>query len=250
MCATRIPRLLVRPIRLFHSFQQPAEPVFTDTQSAILSHALKRAPSEGFTYECLMRGHMDSGYPSISHTMFPNGPWTIAYYHLVSQRNKLSDAVEGMIKGKSIPDALRILCRERLLQNAEIIHRWPEALKLLAEPANLAQGLEELALLADELLYVAGDRSVEADWYTKRAAISAVYSSSELFMTTDTSLGFKHSLGKDYESCLVFSNSLEFLDARLTEVFLLGSISTDVSEYVSFGMRSAVNIMRSRGIFM
>ena len=44
-------------------------------------------------------------------------------------------------------------------------------------PQNVGGSVAELARLADEMWYLAGDRSVDFSWYTKRATLSAVYAS-------------------------------------------------------------------------
>jgi len=44
-------------------------------------------------------------------------------------------------------------------------------------PENVASSVGELARLADEMWFLAGDRSVDFSWYTKRATLSAVYAS-------------------------------------------------------------------------
>jgi ubiquinone biosynthesis protein COQ9 len=48
----------------------------------------------------------------------------------------------------------------------------------------------ELARLVDEMWFLAGDKSVDFSWYTKRATLSAVYASSgNIRLTTLTVRG-------------------------------------------------------------
>jgi ubiquinone biosynthesis protein COQ9 len=51
----------------------------------------------------------------------------------------------------------------------------------MAQPTNMRTSLAELARLADEIWFLAGDVSVDTSWYTKRATLSAIYSSTGLF---------------------------------------------------------------------
>ena len=44
-------------------------------------------------------------------------------------------------------------------------------------PQNIAGSMAELARLADEMWFLAGDTSVDFSWYTKRATLSGVYAS-------------------------------------------------------------------------
>jgi ubiquinone biosynthesis protein COQ9 len=48
---------------------------------------------------------------------------------------------------------------------------------VMSLPQNVPGSMAELARLADEMWYLARDRSVDFSWYTKRAALSAVYAS-------------------------------------------------------------------------
>ena len=79
---------------------------------------------------------------------------------------------------------------------------------MMGLPENVASSMGELARLADEMWFLAGDRSVDFSWYTKRATLSAVYASTggfpsfhygtkfiEVFMTTDKSDNFDDTWG-------------------------------------------------------
>ena len=48
---------------------------------------------------------------------------------------------------------------------------------MMALPENVTDSMAELARLADEMWFLAGDKSVDFSWYTKRATLSAVYAS-------------------------------------------------------------------------
>ena len=56
---------------------------------------------------------------------------------------------------------------------------------MMALPENMASSMGELARLADEMWFLAGDRSVDFSWYTKRATLSAVYASTGIPSSTD-----------------------------------------------------------------
>jgi ubiquinone biosynthesis protein COQ9 len=86
----------------------------------------------------------------------------------------------------------------------------------------------------DDVWYLAGDVSVDPSWYTKRASLSAIYVSAELFMTDDRSPGFEETKA--------------FLRRRFEEVGELGSVLGAVREWVSFSGSSAVNVLRSKGV--
>lgn len=67
---------------------------------------------------------------------------------------------------------------------------WPQALSLQAHPAALPTSLTQLATIVDDIWRAAGDTSTDSNWYTKRALLAGVYTTTELYMLTDGSPGF------------------------------------------------------------
>ena len=104
----------------------------------------------------------------------------------------------------------------------------------MAAPSHVPTSLRELSLLSDEILFLAGDISVDASWYTKRLALSTVYASTELFMTTDTSPDFVETDA--------------FLLRRLAESDHLGSILRDTTSWLGVQAIGVVNGLRSKGV--
>lgn len=104
----------------------------------------------------------------------------------------------------------------------------------MAQPSYVAPSIAELARLADEIWYLAGDQSVDGSWYTKRAALSAIYSATEVFMTQDTSKNF--------------ADTERFLDARLADNMKMGSFLGSLAQWADYTAHSAVNVLRSKGV--
>jgi len=103
----------------------------------------------------------------------------------------------------------------------------------MAQPSYVPASVKELAQLADDIWYLAGDTSVDPSWYAKRASLSAVYVSAELFMTNDHSHGF--------------ADTRAFLRRRFDEVGEFGSALGAVGEWLSFTAGAGVNVLRSKG---
>jgi ubiquinone biosynthesis protein COQ9 len=104
----------------------------------------------------------------------------------------------------------------------------------MAQPSYVPTSVKELALLADEILFLAGDTSVDPSWYTKRAALSTIHASSELFMTNDKSEGFR--------------DTQAFLHQRLQEAKSLGGVASSIGQWVGFTAKATVNVLRSKGV--
>ena len=109
-----------------------------------------------------------------------------------------------------------------------------QALGHMSLLGNIPASLKELNALSDEIWYLAGDTAVDFSWYTKRASLAAVYASSEMFMTTDTS--------KD------FASTEEFLDRRLQGVQNAGRSVGGLTQYVGFWAGNSINMARSWGM--
>lgn len=104
----------------------------------------------------------------------------------------------------------------------------------MAQPSYIPASLKELALLADEIWFLAGDTAVDPTWYTKRAALSAIYTSSELFMTNDHSPNFQ--------------DTREFLRRRFQEADDIGGALKSVGQWLGFTASASINVLRSKGM--
>jgi ubiquinone biosynthesis protein COQ9 len=230
--------LLLRPTNsraLYHSYEHTEPPPYRETESKILSTALTYVPVHGFTQEALTLAARDTGYLDISTNLFPKGAYDIVLYHLVTQRLALKNRIH-FPENYGVGRRVRSLILERLRANAEagVVGRWQEALGLMSLAENLRPSLKELALLSDEMWFLAGDVSVDSSWYTKRASLSGIYAATEMFQTTDQSTEFR--------------DTEEFLDRRLEELRTVGSAASGTLEWVGFQAGAVVNLLRSKGM--
>ena len=53
----------------------------------------------------------------------------------------------------------------------------PQAMAVKALFPNIPSAVETLALMVDDIWYMAGDKSVDINWYTKRALLATLYTS-------------------------------------------------------------------------
>lgn len=195
-------------------------------------------PTHGFSPKALARGARDAGYLDISATIVPDGVFSLVQWHLVTQREALaarSAALSGDgQKGGGVASRVEALTWERLLGNAEVVGQWQEALAIMAQPSYVPASVKELAMLVDEIWFLAGDVAVDPTWYTKRASLSAIYAAAELFMTNDRSPGFH--------------DTRDFLRRRLEEASEIGNLARSVREWLSFTTSASTNVLRSKGV--
>lgn len=104
----------------------------------------------------------------------------------------------------------------------------------MAQPTYVPASLSELAKLADEIWFLAGDTSVDTSWYTKRGSLAAVYAAAEVYQTQDKSEGLK--------------DTERFVDDRLEDLRKVGSGMSAVGEWAGYTGMSLVNVLRSKGV--
>ncbi|KAL0155685.1 hypothetical protein M9458_049948, partial [Cirrhinus mrigala] len=65
------------------------------------------------------------------------------------------------------------------------------AMSILLLPNNIPDSLKHLSTMVDDIWYYAGDRSTDVNWYTRRAALTGIYNTTELVMVQDSSPDFE-----------------------------------------------------------
>ena len=230
-------------LRCYHSTATPSPRApYAATETRILDAATKHIPNCGFTRDALIKGAEDVGYLSVSLALFPRGAYELVMYHLITQRLHLRDSLPWMTNShhahdertSSVGSKVRLAVLARLRANVAIAHRYSEAIALMSLASNIPPSLVELGQLSDEIWWLAGDRSVDPSWYTKRGLLSAVYAATETFMTQDRSTDFK--------------DTEKFLDRRLEDVKILGQGVSDVGQFVGYAGISTINVLRSWGV--
>lgn len=54
---------------------------------------------------------------------------------------------------------------------------------------NVPNSFKQRAMLVDEIWHAAGDEANDIDWYVKRTILGGIYSTTEIYMLTDSSPG-------------------------------------------------------------
>ncbi|KAB8071127.1 COQ9-domain-containing protein [Aspergillus leporis] len=229
-----------RATRLYHSEHHPEIPPheYTNSQTTILSAALRHVPTHGFTTDALTLGARDSGFLDVSVQLFPRGEFDLVLFWLASRRGLLRAAVEdGLFEtdaALSLEDKVKVLIMERLRMNAEIRHQWQDALALMSLAGNIPLSLSELHALSSDILNLAGDASVDASWYTKRLSVAAIYASSDVVLTRDQSPGF--------------SETEAFVGRRVEDSKAIGEKISGVKQCLGFMGSTAIGLGRSWGL--
>lgn len=158
-------------------------------RAQLLQAALAHVPFDGWSEACLKAAAADAGIaPGLIGVLVPRGALDLAMdYHRQGD--------EAMVAALGAADLGAMKFRERVgfavrlrLEGAErdLVRR---GMALFALPQNVAAGAELIWGTADAIWRALGDNSTDLNWYTKRATLSAVYSSTVLCWLGDDSDG-------------------------------------------------------------
>jgi ubiquinone biosynthesis protein COQ9 len=137
--------------------------------------------------------------------LFPGG--AIGLLAHVSERADLrtvADMEKEGVASLKIRDRIKAAVRIRLERHAGNREAARRALALLSLPFNAPLALRLLYRTVDAMWYAAGDTSTDFNFYTKRATLAGVYSSTLLYWLNDRSPGGEATWG--------------FLDRRIDDV--------------------------------
>ncbi|EEY57962.1 ubiquinone biosynthesis protein COQ9 [Phytophthora infestans T30-4] len=208
-----------------------------DPEQLILAKALDHVISHGWAIEALAAGATDLGYPSVAHGMFQRGAIDLVDYFMDSCLAKLRETLivnTEKLQAMTVTERLKFGVCTRLQMLEPVLATWPQAMAIGALPQNAPGTAKRLAQLSDEIWYFAGDKSTDLSWYTKRAILTGIYASTELFMLNDKSPNFQ--------------DTWDFLDRRVDETIQLGELPqnlNDVAGMASIGLQSVFSAVTS-----
>jgi ubiquinone biosynthesis protein COQ9 len=193
-------------------------PTEGDLKQAVLDAALGYAAADGFTDRTMTRAGSDAGVGcEMMLHLFPNGPAS-----LVENFSEQNDAEMGRLLAKENLADMKI--RDRIaaavLTRLELLKLHKEAARraaaFLLMPANLALGTKLLYQSVDAMWRAVGDTSTDFNFYTKRAILAGVYSTTMMRWFNDAS--------EDG------AETREFLSARIENVMQFEKFKAEVRE--------------------
>ncbi|XP_059191404.1 ubiquinone biosynthesis protein COQ9, mitochondrial [Centropristis striata] len=186
-------------------------------QAQILTAALEFVPQHGWSVEAISAAAEMLGLSSASSGMFNNGAGDLVLHFITQCNSQLTEILAeqhnqvqlGQAEPKKTADFIRDAVETRLRMYIPYIDTWPQAMSILLLPHNIPDSLKHLSTLVDDIWYYAGDRSTDMNWYTKRAALTGIYNTTELVMLQDSSEDFQ--------------DTWNFLDNRIQDVVNMAS---------------------------
>ena len=197
-----------------------------DLIRAMLTHV----PFDGWTWEAMEQGALDINFEKkktsylrikIFKELFKNGP--IDFIDVFSEIIDLEVKENyNLIKSKPerVPEKIKTIIMIRL----KLCQLYKEAVRssisLTALPANAKVSLKILYRTCNSIWRIAGDKSTDFSFYTRRASLAAVYMSTLLFWLNDNS-----------------NNNVEtelFLDRRLRDISKISNLKKPISNLKKF----------------
>jgi ubiquinone biosynthesis protein COQ9 len=158
--------------------------------------------------------------------LFPGGLVQLLTH--VSERadqRTVADMEKEGVADLKIRDRIKAAVRIRLERHTGEREAARRALALLALPLNAGLGLKLLYKTVDAMWYAAGDTSTDFNFYTKRATLAGVYSSTLLYWLNDRSDGSEATWA--------------FLDRRIDDVMKIEELKSRVRSWTSPRTRTA-----------
>lgn len=180
---------------------------------AILSHV----PFDGWSDTAFQAAVSESGVaPAVARGVCPRGAVDLALaYHLRGDREMVRRLNAANLSEMRFRDRIAAAVRFRLeaVEDKEAVRRGAT---LFALPQHAADGAKAIWNTADLIWTTLGDRSQDANWYTKRATLAGVYSATALYWLGDDSA--------DHE------RTWTFLDRRIDDVMRIEKVKAKVND--------------------
>ncbi len=183
-------------------------------RDAAIDAVLPVVPRLGWTVAALL----EAAGPDAD-LLFADGADMVECWADLADRRMEAEANAMDIAGLRVSERVRAIVALRLEQVRPHRDALRRAMGLLARPSQAALTGRITARTVDTMWFAAGDTSVDASWYTKRAILASVYATTLLFFLQDDMDGLA---------------TLAFLDRRLAGVGRLTKLSRRVR---GFGAR-------------
>ena len=202
---------------------------------AVLNAALMHVPFDGWSDAALAAGASDAGVTQdLVAALFPNGAIDAIALH-----SRLTDAkmVAGYEALSEPPQKTHLVIRALVLNRLKLVHANKDAVRralaVLALPKHAKLSAELLYETVDKMWRAAGQQDTGFSFYSRRATLAAVYSTTVLAWLADNSADMY--------------KTEAFLDRRLANVAAIPKTTAPLRDIVAVGERFASTMLRSIG---
>lgn len=187
----------------------------TDTREKLLDAALGHVPFDGWSDATFQAAVDETGIaPGLARGLFPRGSVDLAVaYHRRGDARMVERLQQTELGAMRFRDRIAAAVRYRLeaVEDRELLRR---GMTLFALPQYAPDGARLIWETCDLIWNTLGDESDDINWYTKRATLSGVYSSTVLYWLGDQSEGHEATWA--------------FLDRRIENVMRFESFKANI----------------------
>ena len=213
----------------------------------LIKAMLPHVPFDGWTWKAIENGSLEIGFKKkktfdsrrlIYQKLFEDGS--------IDFIDCFSDFIDVEVKNKyealvSKPERIPQKIKTIILMRLELCQKYKEAIRsslsITALPNNSKKSLNILYRTCNNIWRIAGDKSTDFSFYTKRATLAAIYTSTLLFWLNDTSINQE--------------KTAAFLDRRLNDINKISSFkkSFSVLKKVSKNINTTKNLIKIKPVF-
>lgn len=155
----------------------------------ILEYALSAAPAQGWTETMLRQAARAAGVPAGHEKLaFPQGAQDLIHFYSQELDSELLRRLDGTdLDGMKVRDRIAFAVRARIELLEPDRAAAKRAAATLALPPNALLAAQLTYGTVDAIWHGIGDRSTDINFYSKRAILAAVYSSTLVFWFGDDS---------------------------------------------------------------
>jgi ubiquinone biosynthesis protein COQ9 len=160
-----------------------------EVRDRLILAALPNVPFDGWSGKLLKDAAVGLGLDSsMGERAFPGGPVEAVLHFADLADRRLAEQASGVdLSRMGMTARVTWLVRRRIEEWTEHREAVRRAVSLLSLPNHVGQAARATWRTADLIWYLAGDHSVDFSYYTKRATLSAVYSTTLFTWLSDVS---------------------------------------------------------------
>lgn len=189
---------------------------FMDLRDRILEAALPHIVFDGWTLQAMRQGARDVGLADgDALRAFPYGAADmIAHFSDLSDRRMVAEMARRDVTSMKVRERIATAVRVRLEQAAPHKEAVRRAMTIMALPTNAPGALRSLYRTVDAIWIAAGDTATDWNFYSKRALLAGVLSTTVLCWLDDKSEGS--------------TETWAFLDRRIEDVMSIPKLTERV----------------------
>lgn len=179
-------------------------------RDTLLLATLPHVPFDGWTERAMRAGAESAGLDAAAiRRAFPGGVAEMVEYFIEYADRRMVEELERRgLPSLRLRDRIATAVRVRLEQSVPYREAIRRAIAFLALPQYAGIAVRRTYRTVDLMWWAAGDTATDFSFYTKRATLAAVYSSTLLYWLDDESAGF--------------SDTWAFLERRIDDVMRIG----------------------------